>query len=94
MDYNFRQTFAFSIHGLLALPTYYAEQGLRNARAYVRLSIPYHHSTVAAACGGFAAERPCGTLTRISRIHVTRGRNKLLCLARPAAARWVISAAV
>jgi len=35
-----------------------AMQGLRNGRVSVRLS---HRSTAAAACGGFAAERPAGT---------------------------------
>ena len=47
---------------LLTLPAQYAEQGLCNGRAYVRLSVcPSRRSTAAmAAVGGFAAERPCG----------------------------------
>ena len=40
---------------LLALPAWYAEQGLCNDRVSVCL---VHRSTAAAACGGFAAERP------------------------------------
>jgi len=46
------------------VPTQYAEQGLCNGRVSFRPSLRlsvclFHHSTAAAACDGFAAERPC-----------------------------------
>ena len=45
----------------LTLPVQYAEHGVRNARAPVRLSVCVSRlSTAATVAGGFAAERPAG----------------------------------